>query len=114
MPIVRAGGTGNDYHGFVPGVSRNWCFYGASRLQINATRPIDLCVGVRGDQRAVRAVEDVEETILRRVQDHFSRAALNSDIGQGDLLGGRVIPHLAGSLLIMPDILSSVRLERHD
>ena len=87
---------------------------GAACFQINGTGPGDGGVRLCGKQLAGGAVEDVEETVLGSVKQNFSRGVVDREVGKDDGLVGIVIPCVAGSLLIMPDVFAGVGFERDD
>jgi len=59
-------------------------------------------------------VKDVEETVFGSVKKNFSRGVVDREVGKDDGLVGIVIPRVAGSLLIMPDVFAGVGFERND
>src|SRR5438445_7772694 len=87
---------------------------GASCFQINGTGPRDGGVRLRGEQLAGGAVKDVEETVFGSVKKNFSRGVVDREVGKDDGLVGIVVPGVAGSLLIMPDIFAGIGFERND
>ena len=82
--------------------------------RIDTRGPGDRHIGFGRDQLAVRAVQHIEEAVLRRLHQHLTRLAVDCQVGQDDVLGGRVVPALAGRRLIVPDVLASVGLQGQD
>src|SRR6266403_2396018 len=64
------------------------------------------------DELAVGAIDDEKETVLRRMQNDFSRRVVDIDVGEDHRLGRGVIPAVAGCLLVVPDIFAGVGIQR--
>src|SRR5690606_23115910 len=82
-----------------------------ARLEINAVGPVDLGIGVGGQELSRPGIEQVEEAVLGRLHDHVTYDAADIEIGRHDVLGGRVIPGFPGRGLVMPYVLTRVRTD---
>ena len=64
--------------------------------------------GLGGNERAVGAVDDKEEAVLRRLHQDFARYAFDLEIREDDGLGGGVVPGVARCRLVVPDQFASL------
>src|SRR5215472_16823207 len=87
---------------------------GAPGLRVDSIGPGHGGIRLRGNQLAGGAVEDVEESVLRRVKENFSRDVPDDEVSENNLRGGIEVPDVPGSFLIMPDVHARVGLERDD
>jgi hypothetical protein len=81
---------------------------------VDALGPRHRDVRLGGDQLAIRAVEDVEEAILRRLHDDLAHHAAEVDLGQHQVLHRGVVPVVTGRSLEVPDQLSRIGAHRQD
>ena len=81
---------------------------------VDARRPGDGDVGLGGDQLAGRAVEHVEEAVLRRLHQHLALRASDLEIGEHDRLHRGVVPVLARRGLVVPGEAAGVGTDRED
>ena len=95
-------------------MARFWNLDGTAGLRVHVRRPVDPDIGLRGQQGTVGAVQHVEETVFRCLEQDLADGAVDLEVGQDHVLGGRVVPGLTRSRLVMPDVLASVGVERHD
>src|SRR5207248_3777320 len=115
MPAVLAQRTGSERSaGVAFFVARAGVLDGTAGLEVDSVGPRHDSIRDSRNQLAVGAVQDVKESILRRVKKHFFRNVVNHEVGENDLLGGVKVPHVGGSFLIMPDVHARVGLERDD
>ena len=89
-------------------------FDGAAGFHVNSAGPGDGGVGLRRDEFAGGAIEDVGETVLRCVKQNSPRRLVDREVSEDDGFGGIEIPRIAWSFLIVLDVLASVRLESND
>ena len=75
---------------------------------------VDLPDLLGGEQLPVAAIDHVEEAVLRRVQQHLARRAVDREIGQHDVHARVVVPALARNGLVVPLVLPGVGVERDD
>ena len=88
---------------------------GATGFFVDTLGPVNARhIGLCRQQLAVRRIEHIEETVLRRLHHHMTGLAIDGQIGCHDLIGVVVIPAFAGCGLVMPDVLTGVWLERDD
>ena len=84
-------------------------------LEIDMRRPVDVVlIFVGRDQLARLAVDDIEEAVLRRLHDDLAVLAVDLQLGKHQRLRGGVVPCLAGSRLVVPDIFAGLGLDRED
>ncbi len=83
-------------------------------LQVHRRRPVRRNHLLRGEQLARRAIEHIEEPVLRHLHDHFAIGASDLQRGQHQRLGRREIPRFAGRGLVVPDVFPGVCLQRDD
>ena len=112
VPVVRAERTGDAFPRLVLRAR-------ARRLDrpavgVIAFGPRHLDEVLRRKETAVSPVDDVEESILGRVQQHLAQLSVDDKVGKDDVLRRRVVPTVAGRLLVMPDIFAGVRVQRDD
>ena len=83
-------------------------------LEIDMTRPIDGHVFVRREQLAGLAIQDVEETVLRRLHQDLAFLAFDGEIGQHHRLDGSVVPAFMRHFLVIPDHPAGIGVDRQD
>ncbi len=111
VPVVRAEGAGNGVVG-LGAVARGGDADGAAVLVV-AGGPVHFGEVLGRDELAVGAVDDEEEAVLGRMQQHLARLAADLHVGQDHRLGGGVVPVVAGRLLVVPLVLAGVGVQRH-
>ncbi len=87
---------------------------GTAGLEIDMRCPCDLGDLLRGDQLAAGRVEDIKETVLRRLHQHAPLDPVDDEIRDCDLLRRRVVPRFARRALVVPDVGAVIRIERDD
>ena len=60
--------------------------------------------GTRRDQLAVRAIDDIEEAVLRRLHRYLARPSINREVREHDGLRRGVVPGLARRGLVVPPV----------
>ena len=113
MPAMRAVGTGREARA-LGAVVRFRRLDRAARLRIDAGRPRHGGERLRRDELAGRAIDHVEEAVLRRLHQHLAHRAVDAQIGQHDRLRARVVPVVGGRLLEVPDVFTGGRANRED
>ena len=112
---MRAGRAGHDFLGrerFV--ITRVGCLDGATRLEVDMSRPVHRYNIFGRNQLTRGAVDHIEEAVLRRLHNDLAVAAVDLEIGEHHVLHGRVIPGIAGDCLVVPRVLARVGVERND
>src|SRR4051794_34396862 len=77
-----------------------------ARMRIETGSPVDLGIGLSGDELTRGPIQHIEEAILGSLQDDLAHLAVDAEIGQSHLLHGRVIPALPGCVLEVPNVLA--------
>ena len=65
-------------------------------------------------QFAVFSVEDVEEAVLRGLEEHLAQRAIHLQVQQRDVLGGIEVPVVARGRLVEPIHAPAMRVQRQD
>ncbi len=86
----------------------------AAGRQVNMAGPCHLADLVGRDQLAGLAVDHIEKAVLGRVQDDLAVLATDGQRRQLDVHRAVIIPRLVGILLIVPDIVAGLRVQRDD
>ena len=73
--------------------------------------PVHWHIGLGRDEVAISSIQHVEEAIFRCLHDDFSRFVVDLDISKDHVLGRRVVPSIAGRGLIVPDVLTGIRVQ---
>ena len=113
MPVVGAQGRRKHHVGafaVVGGIRQ----HRPTRLQIHVGSPGDPRELVGGQELTGRSVENIKETVLRRLHQHRARLAVPLDIRQNHVLGGRIVPTVAGGGLIVPGETTRIRVDGQD
>ena len=76
--------------------------------------PVHWNIGFGRDEFAVGAVNHIEKTVLWRLHNDFTWFLVDLDIGQDHMLSCCVVPGIAGSCLVVPNILTVIRIQGHD
>ena len=76
--------------------------------------PVRRTVFVGTEQLAGFAIEQIEETVLGRLEQNLARLSFEIDIGQNDGVRGRVVPVVAWRGLIVPHPAPGIGVDRHD
>ena len=115
MPVVAAHHARIQQHGLAAlAVIGLGVLDRATGLQVIALGPGHLGEGLGREQLAVRAIEHVDKTVLGYLHQQLAEFALDRQVNERQLRGGRVIPLLAGRELEVPHVLARVRPQRHD
>ena len=80
-----------------------------SGFRIDLCGPVDLDVGVRGDEFAVGAVQHIHETVLVGLNHHFPRLAVNLDIRKHLLVGAVDVVDVVRRVLEIAHHLTGLR-----
>ena len=113
LPIVHP-------HGRRPDQRRCVFITGARHLdrppggEVDALRPSDLAEFLGRQHLAGLAVDHIEESVLRCMQDHRTRLAADLERRKRDVHRRVVVPGLARGRLVVPHVLAGVRIERDD
>ncbi len=83
-------------------------------LQVDAGGPVRIHEFVRGQQGARCAVQHVEEAVLRGLHQHVSISSVDLEGRQHERRRGIEVPALTGGLLVVPDIVAGVGIQRDD
>src|SRR5690606_7141154 len=113
MPAVRAVRTGREALSLRP-VAGFRRLDGPAGDGIQTSRPRYVDEGLAGDELARLAIDDVEEPVLRRLQQHLAGPAVDDEIGQDDRLRAGVVPVVRRRLLEVPDVLAGRGTQRDD
>ena len=81
---------------------------------VDALGPGLVGVGIGREELPARAIEHVEEAVLRCLHDHLARRAADGEIGEDQVLRRGVVPGVAGRGLVVPDVFAGIRVERDD
>ena len=114
LPVVGAGVRGRDPLGLlledhVRVLDRPAGFH------VDVGRPVDrVGVGMGAEEFAGLAVDDVEEAVLRRLQEHLPLYAVDGQLAERDVHRRAVVPVVAGDGLVVPLHLGGVGVDRHD
>ena len=81
-------------------------------LQVDVGGPVDVDVRVRGDKRAVGAVDGVEEAVLVGLDHHLAHLAVDLDLGQDLLVDAVHVVHVVGGVLVVAVDLARLRADR--
>jgi len=73
-----------------------------------------MAVCIRRYELTGQPIDDVEESILRCLQQHLAPHALERQRRKFDILGGVIVPRIARAHLVMPHISAGARVERDD
>ena len=84
----------------------------ASRRKIDVRRPVHLGVGARRDQRAIGAIQHIEETVLVRLDHDLPHPAADLHIGEHGLVSAVHVVHVVGRVLKMTDEFTRDRPDR--
>src|ERR1700739_2918489 len=115
LPAVCSARTGSNNRRFVAVlVLRSGPLDRAPSLHIDARGPHYLSKGFRRNELPRNAVQNVEETILRRMQQYPANLAINGKIRENDLFRRIVIPFVGRVFLIMPNVFTRVRPQRDE
>ena len=113
LPVVTAQRS-RRYRGRAALVAGAFDLDGPAGRQIDPLRPRRLGERLGRDQLAVRAIDHVEEAVLRRVQDRLARPAADLQVGQHDVHVRVEVPGLSRRRLVVPDVFARVGIERDD
>ena len=109
VPVMRAEGAGNAVEGLVRRARSG--HLDRPSVGVVAGRPVHIDEVLGRNELAVGAIDDEEEAVLRRMQDHLARLPVDLDIGQDHRLGRGVVPVIAGRLLVVPDVFAGVGVQ---
>ena len=112
MPVARAIGARDDLARPVAGARDRRL--DRTAVLVVAARPVHLDEVLRGDELAVRAIDHEEEAVLGCVQDDLARLAADLQVGEDHRLRRGEVPVVARRLLVVPDVLAGVGIERND
>ena len=114
VPVMRPGGARN--HSVQSKIHCVFNQYRSTFLIKLPSGPVLIGKGCRRDQFTVSGVENIKETILRRLHDNAAIDAVLSqwEVSQHDLLRRRVVPAVPGGRLVMPSIFSRIGIDRQD
>ena len=114
VPVMRAGWAGYDC--IERQVHRLFDQHGATVLIKLSRGPVLVGKGCGRNQLAVRGIQHVEETILRRLHHDapVCTTCTQRQIGQHDLLRGGVIPAIPGRCLVVPAVSSRIGIHCED
>ena len=85
-----------------------------SSLKVHPLGPGDGRVRRGRDQLTGRAVDDIEEAVLRRLHEDLAGLSAHREVGKDHVLGGCVVPAFARSGLIVPDVFACVGPQGQD
>ena len=66
------------------------------------------------DQFAGFAIKDIVVAVLAGLHRNLTKFAIDSQVGKDHILGGVVVPHIAGYDLVMPRVLARGRIQSND
>ncbi len=113
-PVVRAARSGERRPGFAALTeARLRVLLRPPGLRVQCC-PVHLGIGFGREELTGGAIEDVEEAVLGRLHQHLTRLAVDLQIGEHDLLHGRIVPTLSGGFLEMPDVFARVGTHGND
>jgi hypothetical protein len=113
VPAMRAARPRHLHHRLAgERITRVRIDVGPAGLGIDAPGPGDRRVILGRDELAVGTIDHVEEAVLRRVHQHFTRLAIDREIGEHDMLAGSEIPAFGRRLLEVPGIGAGLGLQR--
>ena len=84
----------------------------ASGLHVDMACPIDLLVGLRRNEFARGAVEDVQEAVAVELHRHLAHLAVHLQLGEDQLPAGVVVVRVVRRELVVPDDLAGLRPQR--
>ena len=113
MPAVHAHRT-RPYERFAALVTRAGHLDRATRFQVDMRRPRHLAEFFRRQQFAVLAVDDVEEAVLRCVQQGFHGVLAKLEVREHDVHVRVVVPGFARYGLVVPLVFPRIGVERDD
>ena len=113
MPVVAAGGGGRDEARLLVVVALRG-LHRPPGLEVDVARPGDGHVGLGRDELSGLAVEDVEEAVLRGVQQRLALSPADLEVREQDVLDRGVVPVVARCRLVVPGELAGVRTQRED
>ena len=113
MPVVAAVGRRHGERRLL-GVGRAGVFHRPSRFRVYVTGPGDGHVGFGGEELPRLPVEDVEEAVLGRLHDDLAPLPLHLELREDHVLGGGVIPGIAGGGLVVPHHAAVIGVNGHD
>ena len=103
--MVRAHRRRRDARALAP-VARLRRLDRATGRAVDVRRPVDRGERLGRDELTGEPVDDVEEAVLGRLQQHLARPAGDGQVGQDHLLRGVEVPVVAGGDLVMPDVVA--------
>ena len=95
-------------------VSRVGILHGPTGGQVHVARPRDLRERLGRDQAPVRAVDDVEESVLRRLHEDFALFTPDLEVREDDVHVRVVVPRLPRRVLVVPQVLARIGVQRDD
>src|SRR5690348_207845 len=75
-------------------------------FHVDSSCPIHVSERLRGDQLTVRAIEHVEEAVLRSLHENLACFAADIQVGQDHVFIGVEVPLITRILLVVPDVLT--------
>ena len=115
LPAVRAARSRHGHEGLAAlAVSRALHLRRATRLEVDALGPVGRCIGVGRYQLTGRAIQDVKESVFRRLHEHRALRSTDVEIGEDHRRAGIEIPLIPRSGLVMPDVFPGIGLQGHD
>ena len=98
----------------VVGVVARWAFHRSAGFWVNMGRPIHRNISLGRNEVAIGAVDDIKETVFRRLHDDFARLIVNFNVCQDHVLSGGIVPGIARRGLVVPNVLTGVGIQCHD
>src|SRR5262252_5211087 len=110
MPVMRAKRTrycdprflriGIASFGNLDRTTRNWVY---------TRSPVDCRKWFRRNELAIRAIDDIKESILRRLHEHLAFLIVDREISENDVLRRVVVPHVTRRRLKVPNVFAGFR-----
>ncbi len=113
VEVVRARGARRDHHRGLA-IAGGGVLDGPAGAGVYAGRPAYRDIGPGRDQLSRLAVQHIEEAVLGGLHQHVAQPAADLQVGQDHRLGGRVVPLLAGGLLVVPGVFAVPDVDRQD
>ena len=114
LPVVGAEWRWRDYLGFGIRVEIFLDLHRPARGRVDTRGPIHRDEWIGRQQLSVRAIQDIEKTVLGSLHEHLALHPVDGQLGERHLLHAVVVPVLAWDLLIMPDVFAGIGAYRHD
>ena len=77
-------------------------------------RPSHRYIFLGGNKLTRDAIKHVEKTVFGCLHDDFSELTANFQLGKNHVLGRSVVPSITGGGLVVPNIVTSIRVKGYN